>query len=80
MTNDHEQAEIDNPTPRKEVDGQLQNFPTRIGLPVLGDFGSAEWGEEQTDAMRSHTLSARQRSFLNFFGVTKLIFGTSPAA
>ena len=53
MLDDFEQAEIDGPTPRKEVDGriiyisrQLQVVPTAIGLPVLGDFGSAEWGEE----------------------------------
>ena len=54
LLDDFEQAEIDDPTPRKEVDGrviylsrQLQMVPTSIGLPVLGDFGSAEWGEEQ---------------------------------
>ena len=48
MLDDFEQAEIDHPTPRKEVDGriiyisrQLQVVPTAIGLPVLGDFGSA---------------------------------------
>ena len=54
LFDDFEQAEIDEPTPRKEVDGrityvsrQLRNVPTAIGLPVLSDFGSAEWGEEQ---------------------------------
>ena len=54
LLNNFEQAEIDDPTPRKEVEGriiyvsrQLQNVPTAIGPPVLGDFGSAEWGEEQ---------------------------------
>ena len=66
LLEDYEQAEIDNPTPRKEVDGriiyvsrQLQNVPTAIGLPVLGDLDSAEWGEEenkrdaQSDPFRS---------------------------
>lgn len=61
-----EQAEIDEPTPRKEVNGRIiyvsrevQIVPTAIGLPVLGDFGSAEWGEErnirlaQPDSFRS---------------------------
>jgi hypothetical protein len=49
----YEQAEIDNFT-CKEVHGgfiyvsrQLQNVPTAIGLPILGDLGSSEWGEEQ---------------------------------
>jgi serine/threonine-protein kinase SRPK3 len=54
LLGDFEQAEIDDPTPRKEVGGriiyvsrQLKNVPTAIGLPVLDDFGSAEWGEEE---------------------------------
>lgn len=54
LLDDFEQAEIDDPIPRKEVGGriiyisrQVQNVPTAIGLPVLGDFGSAEWGEER---------------------------------
>ncbi|EKM75278.1 hypothetical protein AGABI1DRAFT_123298 [Agaricus bisporus var. burnettii JB137-S8] len=62
-----EQAELENPTPRKEINGRiiylshtLEN-PTalRYGLPVLCDFGSAAWGEEehkedvQSDVYRS---------------------------
>ena len=54
LLDDFEQAEIDDPTPRKEVDGriiyvsrQLQNVPIAIGLPFLGDFGSVESGKEQ---------------------------------
>ena len=56
LLDEFEQAEIDDPTPRKEVDGRfiylsrpVKMVPTAIasGLPILGDFGSAEWGEEQ---------------------------------
>ena len=86
MLDDFEQAEIDDPTPRKEVDGriiyisrQLQVVPTAIGLPVLGDFGSAEWGEEQNKRDAQPNPSALQKSFLNFLGVMKSIFGTSAA-
>ncbi|KAJ7666896.1 CMGC/SRPK protein kinase [Mycena polygramma] len=55
-----EQAELQDPTPRKEIDGRIiylsrqLEMPNagRIGLPVLCDFGSAVWGEQthETDA------------------------------
>lgn len=48
-----ENAELEHSTPRKEIDGraiylsrELQ-IPRQVGLPVLCDFGSAEWGEER---------------------------------
>ncbi|KAG6835546.1 hypothetical protein H0H93_000321 [Arthromyces matolae] len=52
-----EQAELDSPTPRKELDdGRIiyisrpLEIPDHVGFPVLCDFGSAVWGEEvQTD-------------------------------
>lgn len=60
-----EQAELDHPTPRKEVDGRIiyqsrdLEIPREYGLHVLYDFGSAAWGEEmhvedvQPDVYRS---------------------------
>ncbi|KAG6859949.1 hypothetical protein C0995_001385 [Termitomyces sp. Mi166 len=52
-----EQAELEHPTPRKEVNGRfiyrsrLIQLPelTSMGLPVLCDFGSAVWGGEKHD-------------------------------
>lgn len=60
-----EQAELDHPTPRKEINGRIVylsrplDIPIELGLPVLCDFGSVEWGEEihekdvQPDVYRS---------------------------
>jgi serine/threonine-protein kinase SRPK3 len=48
-----EQAELEHPTPRKENDGRIiylsrdLEMPSNLGLPVLCDFGSAVWGEEE---------------------------------
>ncbi|GBE87745.1 hypothetical protein SCP_1104220 [Sparassis crispa] len=48
-----EQAELEHPTPRKEIDGRIiylsrdLEMPSDLGLPVLCDFGSAAWGEER---------------------------------
>lgn len=48
-----EQAELEHPTPRKEIDGRIiylsrdLEMPSDLGLPVLCDFGSAVWGEEK---------------------------------
>jgi serine/threonine protein kinase len=52
-----EQAEIDHPAPRKEVDRRIiylsrglgRPAVTSLGLPVLCDFGSAAWGEETNE-------------------------------
>lgn len=47
-----EQDELENPSPRKEVDGRFiyvsrqLNVPKRLGLPVLCDFGSVVSGEQ----------------------------------
>lgn len=48
-----EHAELEHPTPRKEIDGRViylsreLQVPRQLGLPVLCNFGSAEWGEEK---------------------------------
>lgn len=48
-----EQAELEHPTPRKEIDGRViylsreLDIPKILGPPVLCDFGSAAWGEER---------------------------------
>ncbi|KXJ85936.1 serine threonine protein kinase, CMGC group, partial [Microdochium bolleyi] len=48
-----EQAELDNPSPRKEVDGRTIYTcrelprPRRYGVPMLCDFGSAVPGDEE---------------------------------
>ncbi|KAK4132163.1 protein kinase, partial [Trichocladium antarcticum] len=47
-----QQDELENPYPRKEVDGRIiyvsrqLNVPKRLGLPVLCDFGSLVSGEQ----------------------------------
>lgn len=50
---DFEEEEISNPCPRKEIDGRTiytsraLKSPGEIGPPVLCDFGSAVFGEEE---------------------------------
>lgn len=50
---DFERAELEAPSPRKEVDGRFiyasreLNIPKNLGLPVLCDFGSAVSGDGQ---------------------------------
>jgi serine/threonine protein kinase len=48
-----EQAELEHPTPRKEIDGRIiyqsrdLEITNALGLPVLCDFGSSVWGEDR---------------------------------
>ncbi|KAG6898854.1 hypothetical protein C0993_003519 [Termitomyces sp. T159_Od127] len=56
-----EQAELEHPTPRKEINGRFiyQSRPIELpgknldglGLPVLCDFGSAVWGGKKHDTV-----------------------------
>lgn len=57
-----EQAELEHPTPRKEIDGRIiclsrdLEMPRNLGLLVLCDFGSAVWGEEEHEEDVSGSL------------------------
>ncbi|KAF5339096.1 hypothetical protein D9611_011210 [Ephemerocybe angulata] len=48
-----EQDELEHPTPRKETGGRIiyqsreLQMPSRLSAPVLCDFGSSVWGEEE---------------------------------
>lgn len=51
---DFEQNELQDPSPRKELDGRtiyisrkLKIIPKQLGPPVLCDFGSAVFGDEK---------------------------------
>lgn len=51
--NEYEETELQHPSPRKEVDGRTiytsRNLPVpkNIGAPILCDFGSAVFGDDE---------------------------------
>ena len=65
-----EAQEIQNPSPRKEVDGRTIYYtrripqPPQVGTLVLGNFGSAMFGEKERSETVQPKLYRRPESLL----------------
>ncbi|KAJ7151047.1 kinase-like domain-containing protein [Mycena filopes] len=72
-----EQAELDHPVPRKEIDGRIIYLsreldppgPTEFDVPVLCDFGEAVWGEEMHTEIGQPPVYRSPEMFLGIWDV-----------